>query len=105
MQLDAYFDVITPLDIRIRGHRIGIDDVLAFHLQGLAPAQIAECLPTLSMEEIYACLLYYERNKTAMDDYMAKLSALHEQRIQEFEANPPEVVRRLRGMRAHQRQQ
>ena len=104
MQLNDYFEFITPLDIRIKGHRIGIDDVLTYHFQGLTPQQIAERLPTLSMEKIDACLTYYERNKPAMDEYMSKLAAQRERRFQEAEANPPEVVRRLRALHPLQRQ-
>lgn len=97
MQLDEYFEVITPLDIRIKGHRIGIDDVLAYHFQGLTPQQIAEGLPTLSMDKIHACLTFYERNRTMLDEYMRQLTAQRERRYQEAEANPPDVVRRLRA--------
>lgn len=28
MQLEDYFDFLAPNDIRIKGHRIGIEDVL-----------------------------------------------------------------------------
>ena len=104
MCLDDYFEFISPLDIRIKGHRIGIDDVLNYHFQGLTPQQIIECLPSLSLEEVYACLTYYHRNQKAMDEYMAKLTALRERRMQAFDDNPPQIVQRLRAMYAQQRQ-
>jgi uncharacterized protein (DUF433 family) len=103
MHLDDYFEFITPLDIRIKGHRVGIDDVLTYHAQGLTPQQIATCLPSLSMEEINACLAYYQHNKAVMDEYMAKLATQRERRYREAEANPPDVVRRLRAMRVVER--
>ena len=104
MQLEDYFEFLTPLDIRIKGHRIGIDDVLSYHLQGLTDHQIAERLPSLSLEKVYACLTYYYRNQAAMDVYMSELAAQRERRMQEFDANPPDVVRRLRARLLAQRQ-
>ncbi len=91
MQLAEYFDFLTPLDIRIKGHRIGIDDVLRYHFQGRTPDEIAERLPTLSMEQIRATLADYEEHKAAMDDYMRKLEAQRKQRQAEAEANPPRL--------------
>jgi len=34
MQLEEYFEVFAPDDIRIKGHRIGIEDVINYHLKG-----------------------------------------------------------------------
>jgi hypothetical protein len=33
MKLEDYFDFLSPDDIRLKGHRIGIDNVLAYYLQ------------------------------------------------------------------------
>lgn len=32
--LEDYFEFLDPDDIRIKGHRIGIDDVIDYYLQG-----------------------------------------------------------------------
>ena len=34
MQLENYFNFFEPNDIRIKGHRIGIEDVIKCHLEG-----------------------------------------------------------------------
>lgn len=102
MQLDEYFEFLTPLDIRIKGHRIGLDDILIYHFQGLSPQAIQEALPSLSLEKIYACLTYYYRNQAAMDEYMHKLTAERQRRYEEWAANPPEVVHRLRELATKQ---
>lgn len=34
MQLEDYFEFLSPDDIRFKGHRIGIDDVLYYYLDG-----------------------------------------------------------------------
>jgi hypothetical protein len=31
MQLEDYFDFLSPTDIRLKGHRIGIDTVLSYY--------------------------------------------------------------------------
>ncbi len=33
-RLEDYFEFLSPDDIRIKGHRIGIDDVIDYYLQG-----------------------------------------------------------------------
>ena len=42
MQLEDYFEFLDPDDIRIKGHRIGIDDVIKYYLDGYSPDQILE---------------------------------------------------------------
>ena len=34
MQLEDYFEFLSPDDIRIKGHRIGVDNVLDYYLEG-----------------------------------------------------------------------
>lgn len=100
MQLEDYFEFLDPDDIRIKGHRIGIDDVLAYYLNGYSPEEIAANLPTLSLEQIHATITYYLRNRPEMDAYLARLAAWREQRYQEWAANPSPVVQRLRELKA-----
>ena len=100
MKLKEYFEFVGPDDIRIKGHRIGIDDVLYYYLEGYTPEEIAAQLPTLSLEEIYATITYYLQNRGELDAYLARLAAWREERYQEWATNPPQVVRRLRAMKA-----
>jgi uncharacterized protein (DUF433 family) len=102
MQLEDYFDFLAPDDIRIKGHRIGIDDVLAYYLDGYAPEEIAVHLPTLTLEQIHATVTYYLRNRATVDAYLARLTTWQEQRYQEWAAQPSSLVERLRAIKAHQ---
>jgi len=71
MQLEDYFDVWAPNDIRIKGHRIGIHDVLHDHLvRELTVEELVQRYDTLSLEEILAAILYYLQNKEAMTKYL-----------------------------------
>jgi hypothetical protein len=40
MLLEDYFDFLSPDDIRIKGHRIGIQDVIKYYLSGYSPEEI-----------------------------------------------------------------
>jgi uncharacterized protein (DUF433 family) len=80
MQLTDYFDFLDPDDIRIKGHRIGIDNVLFLYRDGYSAEEIAEFYPTLSLEKIYATLTYYHHNRAELDAYLTRLEAWREQR-------------------------
>lgn len=72
MQLEDYFDFNGPGDIRVKGHRIGIEHVLYESIHRAAtPEEIVGRYPTLSLEEVYATLLYFERNKQSLERYVA----------------------------------
>ncbi len=96
MKLEEYFDFLDPLDIRIKGHRIGIDDVLYYYLRGYQPEAILEQYPSLSLAEIEAVIAYYHRNQVQMDRYLADQAAWVEERHQQLMADPPPVVHRIR---------
>jgi uncharacterized protein (DUF433 family) len=101
MQLEEYFDFLAPDDIRIKGHRIGIEAVLYEYLfRERAPAEILERFPTLSLEQIYAAILYYLQNRDKMDAYVADWLAWGQRMREEQERNPPPVVVRLRALKA-----
>lgn len=60
MQIEEYFDFLGPDDIRIRGHRIGIESILDEYVhRHRTPEQIQRRFPTLSLEQVYATILYY----------------------------------------------
>ena len=56
MELEDYFDFLSPDDIRLKGHRVGIDTVLDYYLEGYTPEEIVANLPTLSLEQVYATI-------------------------------------------------
>lgn len=101
MQLEDYFEFLSPDDIRIKGHRVGIDNVLEYYLQGSTPEQILEHFPSLTLEQIYATLTYYLHNREKVDFYLERLNAWREQHYQESlagERSP--VIQRLKTIQA-----
>jgi uncharacterized protein (DUF433 family) len=72
MQLEDYFDFLAPDDIRIKGHRIGIEDILYEYIfNAKSPDELQRRFPTLTLEQIYATLTYYLHNKEKIDAYLA----------------------------------
>jgi uncharacterized protein (DUF433 family) len=77
MQLEDYFEFekfdspYGPFErIRIKGHRIAIENVLDFYHQGICAENIQKLhYPSLTLEEVYATILYYLRNKEAVEAY------------------------------------
>lgn len=89
MHLDEYFEFRAPDDIRLKGHRLGIETVLYEYIhRGRTPEQIAADFDTLSLEEVYATILYYLRHREAIDAYLATwLEHGHQMRQAQAEAN------------------
>lgn len=106
MRLEDYFDLLRPDDIRIRGHRIGIETVLyeCIHLSQ-PPEQIAAQFPTLSLEEVYATILCYLRDREAVSAYLAARIEHGEQARAAQDADPAiqAARRRLRQAREDRR--
>jgi uncharacterized protein (DUF433 family) len=106
MQLEEYFDFLAPNAIRIKGHRIGIEHVLFEHIHNaMTPDELAVRFHTLTLEKIYAVLLYYQRNRPAIDRYLADWIEEGHKRWEEQSQNPTKdmlKVRRYRAERAAQ---
>jgi uncharacterized protein (DUF433 family) len=100
MQLEDYFEFLSPDDIRIKGHRIGIDTVLEPFLNGYAPEAIAADYPELSLEKIYATITYYFHQQAEVEAYLRRLRQWREKRYQEALHNPSPIAERLRQLKA-----
>jgi uncharacterized protein (DUF433 family) len=97
MQLEDYFDFLAGDDIRIKGHRVGIESVLYEYIhRARTPEQIAVRFPTLTLEQIYATILYYLHNMPEVRRYMEDWLAHGERMRTEQERSTPPQVARLR---------
>ncbi|MGD9100000.1 MAG: DUF433 domain-containing protein [Anaerolineae bacterium] len=101
MQLEDYFDFLAPDDIRVKGSRIGIESVLYEYIyREQSPRAIATHFPTLTLEQIYATILYYLHHNEEINAYMADWLEYGRRMREEQERNPPPVVLRLRALKA-----
>ena len=106
MQLEDFFDFQAPDDIRIKGHRIGIESVLYEYIHRDQTAEeIARRFDTLTLEEIYATILYYLHNKEKMDKYMADWLEYCRKSQEEDMRKRPEFYEKLRRLKAEQKGQ
>lgn len=97
MRLEDYFDVITPDEIRLKGHRINIEQIVERHQAGMTPEQIAADLPSLDLEEVYGALAYYLHFRADVDAYLLTLNQFVEEQERVSDATPSAAVERVRA--------
>src|SRR5262249_5803016 len=103
MQLEDYFEFESPNGIRIKGTRVRIEHVIYAAREGLTPGQIRQEFPSLTLEQVHACLTYYYGHRAEMDAYMAKQEAEWDEEMrQQAQGERPEVVKRLLRLRQEQ---
>ncbi len=89
MQLEEYFNVLAPDDIRLKGTRIGIESILyeyIYHCK--TPEEIAEQFHTVTLEQVYATILYYLNHRSKVDAYLADWLEFSRTVRQEQQQNP-----------------
>ncbi len=100
MELESYFDFQSEDDIRIKGTRIGIETVLDAHLtQGMTAEQIRDEYPLLSLEQVYATILYYHANRDRVTAYMEAWERFSDEVRAAAETEPDPLLRRVRAIR------
>jgi uncharacterized protein (DUF433 family) len=101
MQLEDYFDFQAPNDIRIKGHRIGIETILYEYIDHDRTAEeIAATYTTHSLDQVYATILYYLRNKEQIRVYLTEIAEFGDRMWAEQQKNPTPSMLRLRKLRA-----
>ena len=106
MLLKDFFDFLAPDDIRIKGHRIGIETVLYEYLYRERTAEeIQQLYPSLTLAEVYATILYYLQNQASVSRYLEDwLEWSHQQRKMQA-VNPHPATERLRKLKAERESQ
>jgi uncharacterized protein (DUF433 family) len=103
MQIEDYFAFLAPYDIRLKGTRIGIETILYDYIfRARTPEEIEKSYTSLTLDQVYATILYYLQNKQAMDEYLTDWIEYGEGVRREQEANPSAGIVRLRELRKRQ---
>jgi uncharacterized protein (DUF433 family) len=105
VELESYFDFVSPEDIRIKDTRIGIEFVLRDYQGGASPEEIVLRYPTLSLEQVHATITYYLHHRRSVEAYLARWWAQGEAAWEEQQRHPSEFVRDLRERVERQRQE
>lgn len=101
MQLEDYFNFLAPNDIRLKGTRIGIETILYdFIYKARTPEEIANTYVSLTLEQVYATILYYLHEKEKVSQYIADGLEWGRKMREEQRKNPPPGVERLRKFKA-----
>lgn len=101
MQLEDYFSFLAPNDIRLKGTRVGIETVLYdFIYRSCSPEQIADSYPTVSIEQVYATILYYHHKRREVDNYLREWFEFGRKMREKQESDLPHDIVRLRLLRA-----
>ena len=100
MQLEEYFDFLSEDDIRLKGTRVGIETVLydVIHRQR-SPEVIAQTYPSLTLEQVYATILYYLQNKEAVSKYLADWLEWGREMRRQQSMNPSPESQRLKKIK------
>ena len=99
MQLEDYFDFLAPDDIRIKGSRIGIETILLYFLEeGWTPEYIASQFRTITLEEVYATILYYLHTQPAVQAYLDDYVEYCRKSEEEALKNPTPLQRKLQQL-------
>lgn len=101
MKLEGYFDFLAEDDIRIKGTRIGIESVLYEYIhREQHPEEIVNRLPCLTLEQVYATILYYLQNKEKVNAYMIEWLEFGRRMRAQQDKNTPPIVVRLRALKS-----
>lgn len=101
MQLEDYFSFLAPNDIRLKDSRIGIETILYEYIyRARTPEEIAQTYPSITLEQVYATILYYLHEKQKISKYMADWLEWGRKMREEQRRNPPPVVQRLMQIKA-----
>ena len=101
MQLEDYFNFLAPNDIRLAGSRIGIETILYEYIyRARTPEEIAQTYPSITLEQVYATILYYLHNKETVSKYIADWLEYCLKSEREQDENPPPFVVRLCKLKA-----
>jgi uncharacterized protein (DUF433 family) len=105
MRLEDFFDFLADDDIRIKGSRIGIETILYEYIyREQTPETIQKHFSSLTLEQIYATILYYLHNRQQVESYISDWLQWGRQAREDQALNPPPVVIRLKAIKAEQQQ-
>lgn len=101
MQLEDYFDFLREDDIRVKGTRVGIETILYQCIyRAESPETIANTFTSLTLEQVYATILYYLHNKEAVSKYLTDWIEWGKEMRRQQAENPPPIVEKLRAIKA-----
>ncbi|MDF5720766.1 MAG: DUF433 domain-containing protein [Rhizonema sp. PD37] len=104
MQLEDYFNFLGAEDIRLKGSRIGIETILYEYIYSArTPEEITQMFPSLTIEQVYATILYYHHEKEKVSQYITDWLEWSHKMREEQRKNPHPGVKKLIELKAAQK--
>ncbi|NJL81957.1 MAG: DUF433 domain-containing protein [Chloroflexaceae bacterium] len=101
MQLEDYFMFLSKDDIRLKNTRIGIETILYDYIyRSRTPEEIAKTYLSLSLEQVYATILYYLHNKDEISQYLTNWLEWSYKMREEQKRSLPPIAEKLGQLRA-----
>lgn len=103
LPMEQYLEHAGPDNIRVKGHRIGLEHIVERYQEGYSPEQIALDFPGLDLQQVYGIIAYYLHNEEDVHAYLERVNARAERAYQQWAENPSHATRRVQKIRAHRR--
>jgi uncharacterized protein (DUF433 family) len=105
MDIENYFEFLSEDDIRLKGTRIGIESILYEYIyKQRPPEEIIKHFSGITLEQIYATVLYYLHNQETVSKYIADWLEWGYQQRKKQKLNPHPAVARLQRLRQQKQQ-
>ena len=97
---DRYVTILADDDLRVKGTRVGVEQIVDRYKDGAIAEQIAIDFPALTLEQVHGVIAYYLRNQPDLEDYLRRCEETSAKMQRDVDSQtPPEVVRRLREIK------
>ncbi len=105
MELENYFEFLSEDDIRLKGTRVGIESILYEYIyKQRPPEEIIKHFSGITLEQVYATVLYYLHNKETVSKYIKDWLEWGHQQRKKQQLNPHPAIARLQRLRQQKQQ-
>lgn len=79
----------------VRESRVSLDSIVYRFLEGLSPEAIADCFPSLTLEQVYGAITFYLGHRREIDAYLQAEDQDYDAFRQKVRIAHPHLSRRL----------
>lgn len=95
LQVAPLLDMLAPDDVRIRGHRIGLEHLVFAFNRGETAEEIVQRFPGMDLRTVYTLIAYYLTYRDEIDSYVADLELSSAESQQAWEHSRTSVSHRV----------
>lgn len=95
LQVAALLDILAPDDVRIRGHRLGLEHLVFAFNRGETAEEIVQRFPGVDLRTVYTLIAYYLTYRAEIDHYIERLEQSSAEAKQAWEHSRTSVSHRV----------